>query len=166
MQVAAFTTSMLEAAVSPEVGPQQRMLAMLYFKNNVARCAVRFCLVDPRGVREKTRAVVTRAARTEYMTLHLGLCRYWRGMYCKRITDEEKLHVRGRLLQVFPELENASAIHAAEVTSFSHWTLQTLTSSLPVTIGICDHFSIGHRGGKSRATSGASGSASSLWPVG
>lgn len=37
-QAPGFSISMLEAAVSPEVAPQNRLLAMLYFKNNVVRC--------------------------------------------------------------------------------------------------------------------------------
>jgi hypothetical protein len=48
-QVPAFTTSMLEAAVSPEVAPQSRLLAMLYFKNNVIRRAAVTHRLDPRA---------------------------------------------------------------------------------------------------------------------
>ena len=36
-QVAGFSTSMLEAAVSADYPPQSRLLAMLFFKNNVVR---------------------------------------------------------------------------------------------------------------------------------
>lgn len=32
----------------------------------------------------------------------------------RRIQDEEKNHLRGRLLQLFPDLEASSAVHAAE----------------------------------------------------
>jgi len=32
------------------------------------------------------------------------VCRYWRGMYAKRISEEEKTHLRTRLLQASPAL--------------------------------------------------------------